>query len=600
MGIDEGEYVMSFESRDGKPIAQRVTPASTEDSFAISGLTRDGKTAAVSVSPVTDSDQIAISALTRDGKAAALRFVGGITIILFPKTIADATSSTAGIDCSMLVMFDYPTARANLYRSNIMFTNQRSFTPDDEEFWKDVFGTSETEITMQVRLVSGGGTLFLPFSATPAPIIDGLPTVEKDASLTTVGASAFNTMRYGMAAGVSKEDIELQFVVKLKISGEILEDVTRTISVVKLAGISPTFGTPANAHKFGKKDLGTGFIFDLIVLNSLFSNWTADDPDDWAVTGESGTDPEVSEVSSGQTHGGTGSNACNIFTTGGSISIDQTVTGLEVGKNYEVYINLSATAGGTLRVFDDANGQFDFTITSVAEISEKFTCTNSTIKIKIENSTDSVDVTITTLNVTRVDYFDDALADFLNSPTFSASLPITAGNYFESYSMIPRAQVNSADVSDIEYFTFKITIEDIGSQDTETAIRTYDAFLDNTTSEMIDNASDPIVTLDTDYFFMPSGQKLPSVQHQDFDKSQGETEGIIEISATGKSRIATSGKFSSGDSTLVAKFTVTPTSLNTRISKLDLSFVISAAGGGNTVNFSRPIRILSGAFGKLA
>jgi len=602
MGIDEGQYVMSFESRDGKPIAQRVTPASEADSYVISGLTRDGKTAAISVSPVTDSDQICISALTRDGKAAALRFAGGKTVILFPRMISDATSSTIAKDCSMLVLFDYPTTRDRLYYSNIMFTNQRNFTPTESELWRDLFGTSETEITMQIRLVSGDGTLFLPFTATPAPIVDGLPTIEKDASLTAFGASAFSKMRYGMASGVSKEDIELQFVVKLKVSEEIIEDVTRTISVVKLSSVTFAPSAGGDAHRVGSKDLGNGVVFDEIVLNRFFSDWTADDPDNWAVTGESGSDPEVSEVGPSSTHGGAGTGACNIFTTGGAISIDQTVAGLEVGKNYEVYVNLSATAGGTLRVFDDANGQFDFEISADEISSTKFTCTNSTIKIKVENSTDSVDATITTLIVTRVDYFVDSLEDYLNTPTFSAGLPTTAGNYFSSYSMLQSAifAVDASEIPDIEYFVFRVTISDSISPDSKVFLRGYDPLLDNTTSEMIDNSSEPILEIPMSYFFMPSGQTTAGAQNDDFVSVNGITEGVIEISALGKSRIFTVDKNFPGDPAKQAKFVITQSNLETGFVKKDLVFVVDAGGIDNSVNFSNPIRVTTGSFGKLS
>lgn len=69
-----------------------------------------------------------------------------------------------------------------------------------------------------------------------------------------------------------------------------------------------------------------------------FDSWTAGDPDGWFISGESGTNPEVSEVGVGELHGGTGSNACNIYTTGTSLYMQQTA--LTVGTRYEVIMTI--------------------------------------------------------------------------------------------------------------------------------------------------------------------------------------------------------------------------------------------------------------------
>jgi hypothetical protein len=39
-----------------------------------------------------------------------------------------------------------------------------------------------------------------------------------------------------------------------------------------------------------------------LLTNGNFANWTADDPDNWTVGGESGSDPEVCEVATGEAH----------------------------------------------------------------------------------------------------------------------------------------------------------------------------------------------------------------------------------------------------------------------------------------------------------
>ena len=58
-----------------------------------------------------------------------------------------------------------------------------------------------------------------------------------------------------------------------------------------------------------------------LITNGDFAAWTGDDPDNWTIIGESGSDPEVSEVGSDEGHGGASTGSCNIYTTGASIYI---------------------------------------------------------------------------------------------------------------------------------------------------------------------------------------------------------------------------------------------------------------------------------------
>lgn len=85
-----------------------------------------------------------------------------------------------------------------------------------------------------------------------------------------------------------------------------------------------------------------------LITNGTFANWTADDPDDWTVTGEVGTDPEVSEVGSGEGHGGSGTGACNLYTSADTVSISQNI--LTVGQAYQITLNISTATTGVLRV----------------------------------------------------------------------------------------------------------------------------------------------------------------------------------------------------------------------------------------------------------
>jgi hypothetical protein len=52
-----------------------------------------------------------------------------------------------------------------------------------------------------------------------------------------------------------------------------------------------------------------------LLTNGDFATWTGDDPDNWVIAGEVGADPEVSEVGSGQGHGGVGTGLCNLYSS---------------------------------------------------------------------------------------------------------------------------------------------------------------------------------------------------------------------------------------------------------------------------------------------
>ena len=62
------------------------------------------------------------------------------------------------------------------------------------------------------------------------------------------------------------------------------------------------------------------------LTNGNFSAWTDDDPDGWSVVNEFGSDPEISEVGTAENHGGSGTGSCNIYTSGASVILRQSVT----------------------------------------------------------------------------------------------------------------------------------------------------------------------------------------------------------------------------------------------------------------------------------
>lgn len=84
-----------------------------------------------------------------------------------------------------------------------------------------------------------------------------------------------------------------------------------------------------------------------LILNGDFSVWAGDNPVDWTVVGEVGADPEISEVAPNEGHGGAGTEACNIFTTGANISIRQNI--MTIGKVYLIKIEVTRIIAGSIQ-----------------------------------------------------------------------------------------------------------------------------------------------------------------------------------------------------------------------------------------------------------
>ncbi len=91
-----------------------------------------------------------------------------------------------------------------------------------------------------------------------------------------------------------------------------------------------------------------------ILLNSCFSEWTGDDPDDWAVTGETGPGAEVSEVGDGENHGDTGTGYCNLYVVDSdadTVEISQDV--LSAGVIYRGSIDINHALDGGLLITEN-------------------------------------------------------------------------------------------------------------------------------------------------------------------------------------------------------------------------------------------------------
>jgi hypothetical protein len=90
----------------------------------------------------------------------------------------------------------------------------------------------------------------------------------------------------------------------------------------------------------------------LASLNGDFAAWTADDPDNWTVTGEVANDPEVSEAATGEAHADTptlGGEMCNIYTSDGTdVKISQVI--LAVGTWYKATIVIDTATTGAIKL----------------------------------------------------------------------------------------------------------------------------------------------------------------------------------------------------------------------------------------------------------
>jgi hypothetical protein len=84
----------------------------------------------------------------------------------------------------------------------------------------------------------------------------------------------------------------------------------------------------------------------LVVNNGNPFTFTGDDPDWWTVIGEVGTDPEVTEVGSGEDNTGTGTGSINMFAS--AISNTPRIVRsalLTIGKRYQIDVVLSNDSG---------------------------------------------------------------------------------------------------------------------------------------------------------------------------------------------------------------------------------------------------------------
>lgn len=138
---------------------------------------------------------------------------------------------------------------------------------------------------------------------------------------------------------------------------------------------------------------------DEMLNNWDFDAWTGDDPDNWTVTGETGATKEVSEVASGNGHGGGGVDACNFFSSiGGDLSIKQTIV-TTAGYRYQLRLNISLVNSGQLNVKSTAGDISETGYTTTGEKIIDFTAVGTSVEVVLNNNSANIDLTVDDVSV---------------------------------------------------------------------------------------------------------------------------------------------------------------------------------------------------------
>lgn len=102
---------------------------------------------------------------------------------------------------------------------------------------------------------------------------------------------------------------------------------------------------------------------ELLTNNNFSAAWVAGDPPGWTEYGESGTDPEITEVAPANTHGGGGTGAANLYSTSAAVGLYQLV--LTTNKVYEFGFEITARVSGTFGLYPGGSDSQDYAATAV-------------------------------------------------------------------------------------------------------------------------------------------------------------------------------------------------------------------------------------------
>lgn len=162
-------------------------------------------------------------------------------------------------------------------------------------------------------------------------------------------------------------------------------------------GAAATSAATANVAEVAAQSLGAE-----LLTNSDFNAWTGDDPVGWALTGESGSDPAVHQVASGETHSGSGTGAANFYNTVTAGNVPHLTQGVVVdGSWHEGDLALSVLTG-TMRVFlGSATQIFSYTTSGQKRLLGRASGVQYTLRpsgTPLDATVDSAGVKLLTLN----------------------------------------------------------------------------------------------------------------------------------------------------------------------------------------------------------
>ncbi len=143
-----------------------------------------------------------------------------------------------------------------------------------------------------------------------------------------------------------------------------------------------------------------------LITNGTFVAWDSvgirvEDPTDWLVVSEVGTDPEVSEVGTGEGHGGTGTGLCNIYSSGDYVGLIQNVTTV-IGREYRVSIVVDTVTDPSV-YFEggksaDPNRDFLLVLSEVKTYTITFIAVATTVRLSLRQH-GATDVTIDDVSI---------------------------------------------------------------------------------------------------------------------------------------------------------------------------------------------------------
>ncbi len=147
-----------------------------------------------------------------------------------------------------------------------------------------------------------------------------------------------------------------------------------------------------------------------LIVNGDFADWTADDPDGWTIEDETGATQEVSEVGTGEGHGGSGTGLANIFTSSSNFKPGMSQAIMTIGNYYRIVFDLDTRIGGFVQLFDGST-----------LLEEYFTVGTKTFDIVTAGTTVrwrakavGSDVTFDNASVKEIQFTPDALGSKLN------------------------------------------------------------------------------------------------------------------------------------------------------------------------------------------